>query len=376
MVAPVYAAPRGSKAGLCIAVLASCLLISQVAQAQSVSPRIVGGSVANASTYPYVGAVVISGGPPRQDSLRLTCGATLVRPDVAITAAHCALARSGLLPFVPASKLTVVFGKAVLRSPLPGDRSVVDQITLPVGFSFFDIGPGDVAVLHLANPLPERPASLPAPNTQTSSVIGAAARFSGWGIRHARAFAASNVLREGSGAIATQESCRLPRVQKATLGFLCLSGRSRGAVCHGDSGGPLLIGDTLLGVTNYTFSNCGKRGGTEDFANLLPAGPNYEFVANAVASKDTVPPALTLDTPLPDPVPRSRRQRYRLAFHASEPVRAVCLRGRRGIECGAGTSGSAVVVPGRKAGPQLIRIVAFDQSFNRTELDYSFNVGP
>ncbi len=375
MVAAVYAASRGSRVGGFIAALVICLAFTQAAQAQSISPRIVGGSVAAASNFPYMGAVVISGGPPKQDPARLTCGATLVKPDVAITAAHCALARRGLLPFVPASKLTVVFGKPVLRSPLPGDRAVVEQVTIPVGFSFFDIGPGDVAVLHLANPVPERPASLPAPDTATSLVIGSAARFAGWGIRHARAFAASNVLREGGGGIA-QESCRLPRFQKATLAFLCLSGRSRGAVCHGDSGGPLLVGDTLVAVTNYTFSNCGKRGGTEGFASLLPASPNYSFVTGAVATKDTVPPALTIDTPLPDPMPRSRRHRYGLAFHASEPVRSVCLRGRRGVDCGAGNNGLVAVIPGRKAGPGLIRIVAFDQSFNRTELGVPFNVGP
>jgi hypothetical protein len=340
------------------------------------SPRIVGGSVAPASNYPFLGAVVISGGSPRQDAKRLTCGATLVRPDVAITAAHCTLAQRGLLPFVPASRLTLVFGKPVLNSPLPGDRAVVSQISVSTGFSLFDIGPGDVAVLHLANPVPEQPAVIPPAGTATSSVIGSTAFFAGWGVRRPRAFAAANVLREGSGIIAPQESCRLPKFQKATLGFLCLSRRSFGAVCHGDSGGPLLVGDNLIGVTNYTFSNCGARGGTEGFASLLPSSPNYAFVTDNVAKKDTTAPELAVDTPLPNPMPRSTKHRYRLAFHANEPVRSFCIRGRRAVECGTGANGLVAIIPGRHVGPGLVRIIAFDQSFNRTELDYSFNVGP
>ena len=359
-----------------LAAIALCLASTQAAQAQPPSPRIVGGSVAPASNYPFVGAVVVTGGTPRQDAKRLICGATLVRPDVAITAAHCALAQSGLLPFVPASKLTLVFGKPVLNSSLPGDRAVVSQISISAGFNLFDIGPGDVAVLHLANSVPEKPAVIPPASTSTSSVVGSTAFFAGWGVRRPRAFAAANALREGSGIIAPQESCRLPKFQKATLGFLCLSDRSFGAVCHGDSGGPLLVGDNLVGVTNYTFSNCGARGGTEGFASLLPSSPDYGFVTEMVANKDTTAPTLTVDTQLPNPMPRSTKQRYRLAFHASEPVRAFCIRGRRAVECGTGTNGLVAIIPGRHVGPGLVRIIAFDQSFNRSELDYPFNVGP
>jgi hypothetical protein len=359
-----------------LAAIALCLASTQAAQAQSPSPRIVGGSVAPASNYPFVGAVVVTGGSPGQDAKRLICGATLVRPDVAITAAHCALAQRGLLPFVPASKLTLVFGKPVLNSSLPGDRAVVSQISISAGFSLFDIGPGDVAVLHLANPVPEKPAVILPPSTSSSSVIGSSALFAGWGVRRPSAFAAANVLREGTGIIAPQESCRLPKFQKATLGFLCFSNRSFGAVCHGDSGGPLLVGDNLVGVTNYTFSNCGARGGTEGFASLLPSSPDYGFVTEMVANKDTTPPALTVDTQLPNPMPPGTKRRYRLAFHASEPVRAFCVRGRRAVECGSGTNGLVGIIPGRHVGPGLVRIIAFDQSFNRSELDYPFNVGP
>jgi hypothetical protein len=373
----VFRAPvRGSRVASCAAAIALCLASTQAAQAQSPSPRIVGGSVAPASDYPFVGAVVVTGGSPRQDAKRQICGATLVRPDVAITAAHCTLAQRGLLPFVPATKLTLVFGKSVLNSPLPGDRAVVNQISVPTGFSLFDLGPGDVAVLHLANPVPERPASIPAPGTATSSVVGSTAFFAGWGVRRPRAFAAANALREGSGIVAPQKSCRLPKFLKATLGFLCLARRSFGAVCHGDSGSPLLVGDNLVGVTNFTLGNCGARGGTEGFASLLPSSPNYAFVSQVVANRDITAPALAVDTPLPNPMRRSTRRRHPLAFHASEPVRAFCIRGRRAVECGSGTNGLVAVIPGRRVGPGLIRIIAFDQSFNRTELDYSFNVGP
>lgn len=364
---------------LCLAALSVCSAAATAAakSGPTASASIVGGSLAAEGSLPYVGALVVRGGPPSADARREICGATLVRPDVAITAAHCMLSqRGGPVPFLDPSRLQVVFGKRALGSPAAGDRAIVAQMTIPVGFSTLGLGPGDLAVLHLAGPVPETPALLYPASASTTSLTGATGRFAGWGVRRPLGFVASNLLREGGGTIAPQESCRLPRVLRATLAFLCLSGRSRGAVCHGDSGGPLLSGDYLVGVTNYTFSRCAARGGREEWASVIPSSPNYPFVAQAVANRDRTSPTVTIDAPIPDPVPPSRFRRYRLGFRSSEPVRAVCTRGRRAVECGAGSTGSVSITPGRRRGPVLIKIFAFDESFNGAVLDYSFTVGP
>jgi secreted trypsin-like serine protease len=346
-------------------------------QAGAPSNRIVGGSAVAEGDFPFAGAVVYAGGAPRFDRRRETCTATLIRPDVAITAAHCFLTFNPYapMPFVAKEKLDFVFGKRVLSSPDPGQRAKVASVFIPTGFRpTAALSPQDFAIVHLDHALTVPTAPLLPKGAEANAVYGAGS-FAGWGVRRPFARAAADALRTGSGTIVPTTSCRGPVALRQSAAFLCLAGRSAGAVCHGDSGGPLVVGGPfLVGVTDYTLQNCSTRGAAEGFASLDPSGPNYGLAEAASRSVDTVPPQITVTKPLPDPMPRGNRH-FSFAFHASEPVRAVCMRGRRAVACARGVDGGVGLTPGKHRGPGLLRVIAFDQSFNPAEFDFPFRVG-
>jgi trypsin len=342
------------------------------------SPRIIGGSVTPPGGMGFTGAVIFGGGAPKADRKRETCTATLVAPQVAITAAHCFLAGEvfGPVPFISPDKLTFVFGKQVLASPDAGQRAKVANVFIPINFRpAGPLGSGDFAVVHLDHALSGVPtAPLIPPALEGSGILGQIGTFAGWGIRRPFARDAANALRQGSGTIVPTAQCAGPKFIKRDNAFLCLAGKSMGAVCHGDSGGPLVVGGYLVGVTNYTLANCSSRGPTEGFASMAPSGPNYTAASAAVANPDTTPPVMTVTQPLPAPLPRGHRS-ARFSFSFDEPVRAICTRGRRAVSCARGTSGTVRVEGGKKAGPGVIRVIAFDQWFNRTQVDVPFTVG-
>lgn len=361
------------------ALLAALVLGMLPAAGQGAAPasRIVGGSSAPDGAFPFAGALVFAGAPPRFDRRRETCTATLIRPDVAITAAHCFLTFNPYepFPFFAKEKLDLVFGKRVLSSPDPGQRAKIASLFIPYLFRpTAALSALDIAVIHLDHSLTLPTAPLLPRAAEASGLYGPGS-FAGWGVRRPFARAAADALRQGSGTIVPTSGCRGPRALKQSKAFLCLAGRSVGAVCHGDSGGPLVVnGPFLVGVTDYTLQNCSTRGAGQGFASLAPSGPNYAIAEAASSSVDTLAPQITVTQPLPDPLPKGRRA-FTFAFHASEPIRAVCMRGRRAVACARGLDGGVRLTPGKHRGPGRLRVIAFDQSFNRAQFDFPFTVG-
>jgi hypothetical protein len=73
------------------AALAVILAAAPMSGAQSVELRIVGGSTASISTYPWQGALVYSSAqyPGLDAHIRQFCGGSLVTASIVVTAAHC-----------------------------------------------------------------------------------------------------------------------------------------------------------------------------------------------------------------------------------------------------------------------------------------------
>ncbi|KAF2901184.1 hypothetical protein ILUMI_05002 [Ignelater luminosus] len=202
--------------------------------------RIVGGKNAKIEDYPY------------QLSFEIfnvhDCGASLIRPNVAVTAAHCTEGRESLKSFITlrGGSSLVHKGGQVAKVLSMCDHPKYNRSTIDY----------DVSVLLLDRPfvlgdnvqtIPLQPANLDVPT-------GTVANVSGWG-------------RLSSGGVAPQQLqvVQVPKVEDSecerfysrygdtiTDRMVCFGYTEGGKdSCQGDSGGPLVIDEELVGVVSW-----------------------------------------------------------------------------------------------------------------------------
>ena len=244
--------------------LAACLLGSPAAagaaaarEAAAGEARIVGGTLA---TRPW----------PAQGYLELTtpsatysCGGTLVSGRWFLTAGHCATDDNGSA--LGAAAFTVTLGRTDITPPIPAaNRYLFDAA---IRHENYTNAPNfDVALLHLATPVPPRtlpalePMSLVTAAEAALWAPGVNATVIGWG-RTFEAGPTSNQLLEVSVPMVADATCAGAyagdgdpdtNMLPATMVCAGVAGRD---TCQGDSGGPLLVprqGDFVLaGITSW-----------------------------------------------------------------------------------------------------------------------------
>jgi hypothetical protein len=181
------------------------------------------GSTPDGNAHPYAGALVVDG--------QVACSGVLVAPAVFATAAHCGLDGSRVAVSLD-SRLdegwTLVDGTLELDSSKRSDLAVV-------------VLDAPVAVAPAALPTADSVASLAKRSPITSVGYGYSARAAdgSWVYDGLRRFADSPVK----------------KVEKT---MLVLSTRDAGP-CMGDSGGPQLVGDTVLSVTSAGSKDCSGK---------------------------------------------------------------------------------------------------------------------
>ncbi|GAA4425301.1 hypothetical protein GCM10023148_28040 [Actinokineospora soli] len=200
----------------------------------SADQRIVGGEETDIDQVPWTLSLQYNG--------QHYCGAVLVAPAVALTAAHCT-------DGVPVTAMSIRAGSSV-HAANGRTRAVVRVIQHPSYAP--DTTDYDISVLRLSSPLPYSADIAPARVSSSPVLSGTLARVSGWG----------NITESGPAPLHLR-SVRVPVVDRATCrasyGEASITSRMLCAgyelgkkdSCQGDSGGPLTAGRTLIGLVSW-----------------------------------------------------------------------------------------------------------------------------
>ena len=188
----------------------------------STAAAITGGSV-DGKAHPYVGALVVNGS--------VECSGVLVAPTVFATAGHCG---------ADGARVSVSF-----------DSKLTSNWSLVGGTLENDPTNGaDLAVVVLDAPAGVAPAKLPAAGSAGLLLKGALVTsvgygYSGWALD-------GSFVYDGLRHVA---SSPVTRVSKSLVSLSTLLA----GPCLGDSGGPQLLGDTVLSLTSAGSKDCSGK---------------------------------------------------------------------------------------------------------------------
>lgn len=233
-------------------VSAFVLAVIAVAFPANMAGAVIGGSN-DGSAHPYVGFVL-----SQYDGYDEYCTGSAISATVVITAAHC----------VDGAKQTFFLYDADgsgFSSPPGGGIDGAIRATAHVypgycspcgtGLKRYDIN--DLAVLVLDQPISlPRYAQLPAVG-QVDTLKNPEVRYVGYGVigyaagggKPQQIFDDNLVRRTAAGQIVTNNSV-------ISKNYILLSHAAGIRVCNGDSGSPILLGDTVLGVLSFINGQC------------------------------------------------------------------------------------------------------------------------
>ena len=211
--------------------------------------RIVGGVESEPGSWPFMAVLVLKDKNPYYGIL---CGAALINPYYALTAAHCVTGSSGLAK--NPSDIDVVLGLHNLMTDA-GERFEINRILVHPDY---DPGPeyNDIAVIELKKSASSYSyALLPDPDNLYTNVT---ATVMGFGYEKWQR-KISEVLREVDVPVQPNEKCKVNFESLSwdiTDDMLC-AGYDEGGkdACIGDSGGPLVVsgdgGAVLVGIVSF-----------------------------------------------------------------------------------------------------------------------------
>ncbi len=269
---------RRSSLAAWITLVAGLAALGGGSASADVQPRVVGGSGASISSYPWQAAVVFSPAAMSGNAhQRQFCGGSVLTSRIVITAAHCVydtdpdpgcisvLCTPGQL-HLDAEDVDVVLGQTTLSSAPPSSE-------LPVSAVYFDpsynpsYGSGvprfDVAYLVLASSAPEPSIKIAGTDEGSLWAPGSPEVVTGWGHTSACTISCSgtsDTLRAATVSVIPDSTCASGSVYGSDFdpGTMLCAGYLSGGVdtCAGDSGGPLQAplfggGYRLVGITGW-----------------------------------------------------------------------------------------------------------------------------
>ena len=235
--------------------------------------EIVGGLRSRPNAYPWMTALYLDG--------TFHCGAVLIAPSWALTAAHCAAGRE-------ASRLSLLIGQSDRTDGSGGEWRKVTAVRRHPKYVRNPSGaPGyDVALLELDRPSTKPPLRIASSRRRNLWEPGVKVRALGWGTTSEKSHARVTELRETE--LPVQRDTVMSRAYGTRFSATTMLGAGpwKGGrdTCAGDSGGPLVAATRtswwLVGVTSWG-DGCARAGKPGVYARVA-ADPLAVFVRSVL----------------------------------------------------------------------------------------------
>ncbi|XP_030381394.1 serine protease SP24D-like [Scaptodrosophila lebanonensis] len=232
-----------------VTLLIACatLVLATAAPTDVPAGRVVGGADAVDAQFPH------------QVSLRYkgshTCGGSIISRNYILTAAHCVTAEdgeTGELVVTPANQLSIRAGSLDRLS-----NGVVINVADVIVHENYGSFLNDLALLLLESPLIYSDRIAPIQIASTDTPAGADVVISGWG----RLKTNGDLPRQLQWNVLSALSNL--RCQTSTLMFssslICLGHERNNGACNGDSGGPAVYNNEIVGIAGFVMGGCGSN---------------------------------------------------------------------------------------------------------------------
>ncbi|XP_055385770.1 serine protease SP24D-like [Condylostylus longicornis] len=219
------------------------IILVSIAYASASKGRIVGGSHAPESAFPYQISLQRNG--------YHTCGGSILNAKWILTAAHCVTDAEGRPPN-PAHEFNVQAGSTVLRRG--GVNRRVKRIIVHQQYGNFL---NDLALLELTEPLPLGNGIKPIQLETADTAPNVPVVISGWGKEGNNKDISQTLKYNWVRSISQAECGRLAGLNRPEV--ICFVSPVQNGACMGDSGGPAVHNGKLVGVASFVLEGCGSQ---------------------------------------------------------------------------------------------------------------------